>query len=257
MLDWQALLTEFQRIAEHGDSQMQWHELEGTGRQLTSVQAGGETARLETLCKAAGRLLLAHPDCGEQDQTEADDLSRWCFAIERRLSGFPDANIQRGKTGDDQNLFFGSVKRFAKHSCDYCCELRLAPSTEELKLPRVPHVESKTTATESQPEVDGSQNDKTRDEILKELHDSVRDAYVAYKAAECQSTEVLKRDDDVYDYLKAEGIPDGIGLDEYLLPSLGTWKRQVRVARKALGEQKNKRRAGRTHGKSIVRQEEI
>jgi hypothetical protein len=93
-----------------------------------------------------------------------------------------------------------------------------------------------------------------REEALKQLRDAERKAYASLKAAEVVAEKVFNRDDDAYDYLKAEGIPDDAGLDDYSLPSLDTWKRQLRGARKALDEQKYNRRAGRTHGKSIVRQ---
>lgn len=102
----------------------------------------------------------------------------------------------------------------------------------------------------------GGSDNLPREEILKQLPDAQRKAYVSLMIAELKAEGKFKRDDDAYDYLKAEGIPDGAALDDYSLPALDTWKRHVRGARLALGEQKNKRRAGRTHGKSIVRRDE-
>ena len=46
-------------------------------------------------------------------------------------------------------------------------------------------------------------------------------------------------------------------LTDYHLPGFSTWSRQLREARKVLGESKYTRRAGRPTGKSIVRREDI
>ncbi|NLX96660.1 MAG: hypothetical protein GXY83_10830 [Rhodopirellula sp.] len=46
-------------------------------------------------------------------------------------------------------------------------------------------------------------------------------------------------------------------LRQYDLPCFATWSKQVRNARKALGEQKYTKRGGRALGKSIVSAREI
>lgn len=84
-----------------------------------------------------------------------------------------------------------------------------------------------------------------------------RMAYFSYLYA-TQQMERDVTDDDAHAFLKENGI-DGSALSgqEYDLPSNETWKRELRMARSALGEQKNSRRVGRTHGKSIVKAREL
>ncbi len=91
--------------------------------------------------------------------------------------------------------------------------------------------------------------------IHKSLQPAVRKAYSSFVYAERIASKKLE-DREAYDWLKENGFPDDGGdqgeLTDYTLPAFDTWNRQVRAARKALGEQKNDRRAGRTTGRSIV-----
>jgi hypothetical protein len=62
-------------------------------------------------------------------------------------------------------------------------------------------------------------------------------------------------------YSRENGIDTDKGdvgeLADYELPASDTWSRQLRNARKPLGEQKYTRRAGRAAGRSIVAGKEI
>jgi phage terminase small subunit len=79
--------------------------------------------------------------------------------------------------------------------------------------------------------------------------------YIANQYAETVAEKELKAHE-AHKWLKENGIDrdkDDTGeLTDYELPSLETWSRQVRKARRALGEQKYNPRAGRAAGRSIV-----
>lgn len=70
---------------------------------------------------------------------------------------------------------------------------------------------------------------------------------------------------ELYELLKAEGIPDDInGPPEWaelagyeLPPNPATWESQARAVRRVLSEQKYTRRAGRPHGGSVVKSDQI
>lgn len=75
-------------------------------------------------------------------------------------------------------------------------------------------------------------------------------AYTQWREAVKQNAELDGADDDVvYGWLAESG--------DAKLPRRDTWKRQLRNARCAVGEQKHRPRAGREHGKSIVRPDDI
>ena len=99
--------------------------------------------------------------------------------------------------------------------------------------------------------------------ILDKMEPADRKAYFAFQYAATKlgrMPEVLE-DREAYEWLKENGIDQGKGdlgeLADYKLPSLATWSKQVRNARKPLREQKYTRRAGRPTGSSIVKDNEI
>jgi hypothetical protein len=98
--------------------------------------------------------------------------------------------------------------------------------------------------------------DSSREALIQMMSSSVRVAYLAFAYAESKAGKQLQ-DQEAYELLHEEGIPEGAGsrgeLTEYELPAFDTWSRQLREARKALGEQKYSRRRGRSHGMSIVK----
>jgi hypothetical protein len=93
-----------------------------------------------------------------------------------------------------------------------------------------------------------------RDKAFQALEPAVRKAYLAYQYAESKKGGRLE-DPEAYELLDEDGITDQGNrgeLIDYALPILATWSRQLRDARKALGEQKYKRRGHRTT-RSIVK----
>jgi hypothetical protein len=101
-----------------------------------------------------------------------------------------------------------------------------------------------------------------RKAALGQLEQACRKAYYAYQYAESKAGKCLA-DDKAHDFLKENGIDEnGSHLDEpaltdYEVPSRDTWKRYLREARKALGEQKNRRRGRPTITRSIVKGDQI
>ena len=99
-----------------------------------------------------------------------------------------------------------------------------------------------------------------REAAFRQLPPAVQKAYLACQYAETTKGQRLE-DREAYDWLNENGIDQRkAGREEstkYELPSFDTWGRQVRKARKALGEQKHTQRAGRAAGSSIVRADEI
>jgi hypothetical protein len=95
----------------------------------------------------------------------------------------------------------------------------------------------------------------TRAELLARLSERVRNAFQSYEYAvgKQQGQRLTARQ--AYEWLVEQGLPDQLA--GYSLPNLDTWERYLRKARLALGEQKNTPRAGRPHGRSVVRQDEI
>jgi hypothetical protein len=95
-----------------------------------------------------------------------------------------------------------------------------------------------------------------REAVLRELEPADQKAYYTYAYAEMNLGTATGRQ--AYGWLTANGLPDEDSpklakvLTGYKLPSFATWSRQVRTARKALGEQKHTQRAGRSLGGSVV-----
>lgn len=116
------------------------------------------------------------------------------------------------------------------------------------------------TAADHQPPATGGNEqgkgaDKSQAEIQQSLSLCVRQAYFAYQLAELTNGKRLE-DREAYDYIKENGLPENAGglgdLTDYDLPVFDTFTRYLREARQALGEQKYRRRAGRSKGASIV-----
>ena len=81
-------------------------------------------------------------------------------------------------------------------------------------------------------------------------------AYHSYQVAEKMMEPSRKTDREAYDWFKAY-LDNGEEFDGYNLPAFNTWARQLREARKILGQQKNKPRAGRSTGPSVATHNEI
>jgi hypothetical protein len=100
----------------------------------------------------------------------------------------------------------------------------------------------------------------SREQLIQQMKPSVRKAYYAFEYAQSRTGKGLT-DREAYDLLTEEGIAEGAGdqgeLTDYELPRFDTWTGHLRRARNSLGEQKHTRRAGRTHGPSIVRADQI
>jgi hypothetical protein len=93
-------------------------------------------------------------------------------------------------------------------------------------------------------------------QILRSLEPAARNAYLVFRLAQSPADKPLK-DDEAYELLKETDLPKAANsiaeLTDYKLPSFETWTRQLRTARKALGEQKYTRRHGRQAGKSAIK----
>jgi hypothetical protein len=101
-----------------------------------------------------------------------------------------------------------------------------------------------------------------KEEVSVRLEPADQKAYYSYGHAESKLGRTTDRQ--AYDYLRDNGLPDerespelASALAGYKLPTFATWSKQVRNARKRLGEQKHTRRAGRPRGRSTVRGREI
>jgi hypothetical protein len=110
------------------------------------------------------------------------------------------------------------------------------------------------------PEQPATDPNAKRKEVLAGLQPADRKAYLAYQYAETMAEKRLQ-DREAYDWLHENGIDAGKGdvgeLADYKLPVFDTWAKQLRNARKPLGEQKYTRRGGRNTGRSIVSEREI
>lgn len=115
-------------------------------------------------------------------------------------------------------------------------------------------IEPQTPPQPQAPDPDGK---KEPAEILKSLQPALRRAYLSYQLAETMEGNRLI-DSAAYELLKefdfsteTQNLED---LGEYALPDYETWTRQLRFARKALGEQKYTPRAGNRPGARRGRQ---
>jgi hypothetical protein len=96
-----------------------------------------------------------------------------------------------------------------------------------------------------------------REAVLRQLEPADLKAYYAYAFAEMKLGATT--DQQAYQWLSDNGLPDEKDSPElaktlvgYTLPTFATWSKQLRNARRALGEQKHGRRAGRTPGGASV-----
>jgi hypothetical protein len=99
-----------------------------------------------------------------------------------------------------------------------------------------------------------------RDAALRALEPASRKAYLAFEYV--QSKRAFRLEDrEAYNLLDEEGISTGQGnlgdLIDYELPNFDTWSRQLRKARNALQEQKNRRRGRAPTTRSIVKGNQI
>jgi hypothetical protein len=99
--------------------------------------------------------------------------------------------------------------------------------------------------------------------VLAQLEPADQKAYYVYAYAEVNLGHTTDRQ--AYEWLRDNGLPDERDSPELasklagykLPPSFDTWSRQLRNARKALGEQKHSSRKGRPFGKSAVHRDEV
>jgi hypothetical protein len=114
--------------------------------------------------------------------------------------------------------------------------------------------EGSTNVPEEQAETGGGTPPDLQERIRR-LQPHVKKAYCAYKYAELKSGKDRLEDSEALNWLREHGIPDK--LEGYELPTDGTWKRYLGRARHALSEQKYESRKGRSHGGSIVEENQI
>lgn len=88
---------------------------------------------------------------------------------------------------------------------------------------------------------------------LDDLRRCHRMAYLAFVYAETQAERTLT-DRDAWEWLDDHGADAVAGMGDYELPTLDTWARYLREARRVLDARKNTPRAGRATGRSIVRE---
>lgn len=92
---------------------------------------------------------------------------------------------------------------------------------------------------------------------LKLLTPAIQKAWLAYIYAETKQEKRLQ-DKEAWDFLVENGIgPDGETIEGYKPPSFETFSRQLREARKILGENKYTRRRGRPPARSVIPAESI
>jgi hypothetical protein len=97
-------------------------------------------------------------------------------------------------------------------------------------------------------------------EKIDRLPKRLRRAYRAFLYVALKMGKSLKdlKDQEAYDWLQEDGVPEIGELADYKLPTNAeTWRTYLNDARKALGEQKYQSRKGRQHGGSIVKESQI
>ena len=113
---------------------------------------------------------------------------------------------------------------------------------------------------DSTPEQQAVTSGADRAAILAKLQPADRKAYFSCKYAETKNGKRLQ-DYEAHAWLNEYEIDTDKGdvgeLADYQLPAFVTWSKQVRNARKPLGEQKYTRRTGRPTGRSVVSEREI
>jgi hypothetical protein len=112
-----------------------------------------------------------------------------------------------------------------------------------------PKANDGTSKTEQTETAEPSTGQKT-DAWKRKLGPAAKKAFSQYqRAIELEPALAGGIDDKVYEYVEAELLDDGESM-----PTRDNWKRQVRKGREFHDCQKNKPRAGRVTGRSIIRQ---
>jgi hypothetical protein len=114
----------------------------------------------------------------------------------------------------------------------------------------------------STPEQWATASGATREATRLKLEPADQKAYYTYSYAESKLGTTT--DQQAHKWLSDNGLPDekdspelAKALAGYRLPSFPTWSKQVRNARRALGEQKHTRRTGRSPGGSVLPASEL
>ncbi|NLE59921.1 MAG: hypothetical protein GX616_16335 [Planctomycetes bacterium] len=187
-----------------------------------------------------------------------DDLPRY-------LDAFPHPDALGGFTDPPEWLStLDDVIQASVHALDILLDAMAAdkkvPSLRTTGAAVLPNPEDTSTGSQSEGAVGGKQNPPPPpDQDYSGLTRTVRNAYFSYIHAERQAGKSLT-DKAAYVWLKEHGSDSRDGADEladYELPSMETWARYVREARKILKEQKNQPRHARPHGGSIVPPDQI
>jgi hypothetical protein len=240
---WPPLKVTLQRIAIHST-------LPSAGK----TDAGGELI---------GRLLAGRDDA-ELTRSELAFLS-----AHLRNYRLPLSKVQQEKKATGESETLARLHKL-KTIRDYNRNLQAAPAPTGAAQPddnngaKTPPDKTKQSegngGASPTPEQPATDPNVKRKEVLEGLQPADRKAYLAYQYAETMAEKRLQ-DREAYDWLKEHRIDASKGdvgeLADYGLPAFDTWGKQLRNARKPLGEQKYTRRGGRRAGRSIVAGKEI
>jgi hypothetical protein len=178
---------------------------------------------------------LANWLCDAGFTHEADDIRAKCAKMQH-LAG----NVSAGS---------GPDRVFLRRKAD---ELRRVLERVMLR-----QKERRSQSAPSSANRQGGESDEARNEKVTSLKPSVKNAYFAYEYAKLENDNRELEDREAYDWLKKGGLTDCDELQGYQLPHFETFARQLREARKALGENKHTRRYKRSHGRSVVLRRDI
>jgi hypothetical protein len=133
-----------------------------------------------------------------------------------------------------------------------------APLVSDSEPPKAEPLTTAPAPDSSQPTIASSLDHASKPGPMECLEPADRKAYWSFQYAQTLAGRNLE-DREAYDLLSDRGIEESATsgeLAEYRLPAFDTWSRQLRNARKLLGEQKYNRRKGRT-GRSIAGSDDI
>jgi hypothetical protein len=214
--------------------------------------------------------------CGmvsEQDLREKQTQRKEAVEKSRKALGILDAEGERGEALlESLDVDSSPLSDFLRHEKHGSATVALAIAAERaIRKALARSNAGKDTSRAGQPEgavaghdpAKGQQaegiDEKTRQQKIAKLPRRVRRAYWSFEAARLMAESKELKDWEAYKLLKEEGIPeDRQGeLTDYQLPAKDAWSRYLRIARRALGGQKNTPRRGRQHGRSIVRRDQI
>jgi hypothetical protein len=134
-------------------------------------------------------------------------------------------------------------------------ELELYANKYDTLVRRRDAILTQTRRTPSQTESVGTGGDSDATTGADKLTAVQAKAYRSYlQAVKANSDLADAKDKDVYEWLKQRGCEEYEGIR---FPSFETWQRYVRAGRKCYGTQKNRSRAGRPTGKSIVTPDQL